>query len=305
MVIPRWNPVGSYLHLLQVKALTVVSKDFYFMKMSRSVLSLFGIDLCLHLIDQVWRLYIHRDGKIPARCGWLAQAARSHRAGGAVLHAGMVHIIGSITVGLVAGMAGQFFTLRAEINLFDWIEREVRGGEGTWLGNWSLPGMDAILESLLSGKAFISFAELDIGDVSIQTFGLAKCQTTQAVIVAVRRELFTSKVVFILAQSADVLFGDIQHRRQVFVILTAESLSGHDDLVLGINQSLGVVTLDHAARCRHFRRLVIDDIALDLVTIVALLGFLIFQELVQTFHLKLEPLFLFLLAFQLEFGLVI
>ena len=38
MVIPRWNPVGSYLHLLKVKALTVVSKDFYFMKMSRSQL---------------------------------------------------------------------------------------------------------------------------------------------------------------------------------------------------------------------------------------------------------------------------
>lgn len=69
-------------------------------------LSLIGIDLCLHLIDQVRRLRIHWDGKIPARCGWLAQTACLQRTGGAVFHAGMVGIIGSITVGLVAGMAG-------------------------------------------------------------------------------------------------------------------------------------------------------------------------------------------------------
>ncbi len=80
----------------------------------------------------------------------------------------MVNIIQAITVALVAGMADQFLSLWAEIDLFDGIEREVFCGEDTCVFALSLPGMDAILESLLLCKAFISFAELDIGDISIQ-----------------------------------------------------------------------------------------------------------------------------------------
>ena len=90
------------------------------------LLALFGIDLGFHRIDQVQRLRIHRHGKIPARCGGFAQAACLQRAGDAVFRAGMVNIIGAIAVDLVAGMAGQFFSLRTSIHLFVWIEREVR-----------------------------------------------------------------------------------------------------------------------------------------------------------------------------------
>lgn len=93
------------------------------------LLSLIGIDLGLHLIDQVGRLRIHWDGKIPARSRWLAQTACPHRAGSAVLRAGMVDIISSVAVDQVAGMACEFMSLRAEINLLAWIEREVRSGE--------------------------------------------------------------------------------------------------------------------------------------------------------------------------------
>jgi len=39
--------------------------------------SLFGIYICLHLIDQVQLLCIHLDGKIPARCSCLAQTQQS------------------------------------------------------------------------------------------------------------------------------------------------------------------------------------------------------------------------------------
>jgi hypothetical protein len=85
----------------------------------------------------------------------------------------MVHIIGSIAVGLVAGMAGQFIPVRTEKNLFDWIEREVRRGEEPGLGNWSLPAVDTLLEALLIGKARIAFTELDVGDVGIDVFILA------------------------------------------------------------------------------------------------------------------------------------
>ena len=75
----------------------------------------------------------------------------------------MIHIIGSKTVGLVAGMTGQFFTLRAEINLFVWIEREVRGGEGTWLGNWSLPGMDETARDGLTRQQFARYYLMRLG----------------------------------------------------------------------------------------------------------------------------------------------
>ena len=63
------------------------------------------------------------------------------------MRAGMVDIIGSKAVGLVAGMAGQFFPMRAEINLFDWIEREVRNAKEPRLRTWSLPAVNAILEA--------------------------------------------------------------------------------------------------------------------------------------------------------------
>ena len=134
------------------------------------LLSLFGIDLSLHRIDQVGLLRIHWDGKIPARGRWFGQTACLQRTDGTVFHAGMVHIIGSIEVGLVAGMAGQFFPLRTQIHLFGWLEREVRCGKKTCLHGWPLPAVDTILEALLIGKVRIAFTELDVGDISIDLF---------------------------------------------------------------------------------------------------------------------------------------
>ena len=90
------------------------------------LLALLGIDLGLHLIDRVRLLRIDRDGKVPAGCGGFAQTVRLQRAGGAVFDAGMVDIIGAMTVDLVAGITGQFFALWTEIHLLARIEREVR-----------------------------------------------------------------------------------------------------------------------------------------------------------------------------------
>jgi hypothetical protein len=66
--------------------------------------------------------------------------------------------------------------------------------------------MDALFESLLFSKALISLAELDIGDISIEAFRLAECQRFITMVVAVCRELLSSKVVFFLAKGAYVLF---------------------------------------------------------------------------------------------------
>ena len=89
------------------------------------------------------------------------------------------------------------------------------------------------------------------------------------------------------------------------MILGAEGLGGEDDLMFGIDQCLGVVALDHAVGSGHFHGLVIDGIALDLFALVADLGFLVFEELVQAFDLKLEPSFPFLLMFQFQLRLLI
>ena len=88
------------------------------------------------------------------------------------------------------------------------------------------------------------------------------------------------------------------------MILAAERLGGQNDLMLGIDQGLGVVALDHPVGGGHLHRLVIDDIALDLFAIAAALGFLLLQKLVQPFHLQLEAPFLFLLAFQFHLRVV-
>jgi hypothetical protein len=170
------------------------------------LLALFGIDLGLHLIDQVRWLRIHRDRKIPAGCGGFAQAARLQRAGGAVFRAGMVDIIGAIAVGLVAGMAGQFFSLGTDIHLLARIEREVSGREETWLGVGSLPAVDAILETLLIGKTWIAFAELDVGDVGIDLFLPAYRQAVERMVVAVGSELLALKIGFIFSDGDDVFF---------------------------------------------------------------------------------------------------
>ena len=52
-----------------------------------------------------------------------------HRAGGAILYAGVIHIIRSIAVDLVVRMTGQFVSLRAEINLLACIKRKIRSIE--------------------------------------------------------------------------------------------------------------------------------------------------------------------------------
>lgn len=67
--------------------------------------ALLAIDLRFHLIDQVGRQVLDRNGQIAANGICLSQTARPERAGGAVLRAGMVEIIRTMTVEVVAGMA--------------------------------------------------------------------------------------------------------------------------------------------------------------------------------------------------------
>ena len=124
-------------------------------------------------------------------------------------------------------------------------------------------------------------------------------------IVAIGGELFFLEEGLTFSDGDGVFFSAFDHGLQVLVILGCESLGGKDDLVFGIDQSLGVVALEHAVGGGHFHGLVINGIALDLFALAADLGFLVFDELVQTFDLKLEPFFPFLLMFEFQLRLLI
>ena len=199
---------GTQSKVVHALVHTDIGKDRFHDPKSPGInaLALLGIDLGLHLIDQVGRLRTHWDRKIPARSRWFAQTACPQRTDGAVLCTSMVDIIGSKAVGLVAGMAGQFFPMRAEINLFDWIEREIRNAKEPRLRTWSLPAVNASLETLLIGKARVTFAELDVGDVGIDLFILAHRQAVERMIVAIGGQLLALKIGFIFSDGGDVFF---------------------------------------------------------------------------------------------------
>ena len=118
----------------------------------------------------------------------------------------MVNIIGSIAVDLIAGMADQFFSLRTAIHLFTRIENKVRNSEEAGLDIWSLPPVNAILETLLIGKARIAFTELDVGDVGIDLFILAHSQAVERMIVAIGGQGLALKIGFIFSDGGDVFF---------------------------------------------------------------------------------------------------
>ena len=69
-----------------------------------------------------------------------------------------------------------------------------------------------------------------------------------------------------------ILFRAVQHRLEVFMILAGECLRGEDHLMFGIDQRLGIVSLNDPVRGRHLDRFVIHRIALDLFAVAAALG---------------------------------
>ena len=223
------------------------------------------------------------------------QALGSHRAEGTVLRASAIDIIDLVAVALATSATVQELALRTDINLAEGIEAKVRIGELRFFFHGSSSGMNAILEPLLFKEAGVSFAELQVRDIGIQLFGLAERQIGEAIIVAVRGELFALEVIGLLANGLHVLFATLEHGVQVVVVLAATRLGVHDDLVLFIHQCLRVVALDHAMRGGHLGRLVVRDIALGLVPTFSDLRFFLLQELVQAFDLLQQALFLVLL----------
>lgn len=72
------------------------------------------------------------------------------------------------------------------------------------------------------------------------------------------------------------------------ILATAEGCGVDDDLVLAIGQSLAVVTLDDAMRRPHFGRVVIRDVAADLLFPETVLRLILLEPPLETLGLLLQ-----------------
>jgi hypothetical protein len=140
----------------------------------------------------------------------------------------------------------------------------------------------------LRGVAGIPPPEIDVRDISIQVQLLAFPQIGVAVLVGVGGEDFSSKVCLTVPQALEILQSSVQHGRPMGMILTSTEGFGVDDyLVFGINESLAIVPLDDAMGRLHFGRVVIREVAADLLARGPVLGVITLEPLLQALSLLL------------------
>lgn len=159
-----------------------------------------------------------------------------------------------------------------------------------------VPGMESFLETLLFSKARISLAELDVGDVGIKAMLLAEGEIGLAEIIAVSTEGLASEKIRVLADLDHILLCGSQHRGEVFMILCAEGFGMQNDLMFLIDESLGIVALNHTMGTGHLGRLIISEVALDLFGSFASFRLVLLEESIEAFDLTGEAVFLTLAA---------
>jgi hypothetical protein len=88
---------------------------------------------------------------------------------------------------MAMSIATQDLAMRTDIRSFGFIKEEIGFGEKALFPVFllcdSLPGMDPVFESLLSGKALVALAKLDVGNVGVQALSLAQGQAGVAMII--------------------------------------------------------------------------------------------------------------------------
>src|SRR5262249_40370216 len=157
------------------------------------------------------------------------------------------------------------------------------------------------LMPLLRSKPGIAVAKVRIWAIGVELCLGTRLEILLAMIVAMGTQALACKLVLSQPDGLHVRFGSIQHRRHVPIVLpVAERLRMHDDLMLGIDQRLAVVTLNDAMSGVHLRRLVIGDVTLQLLALLPALGLVRGQEgfnagrlvVRQALELVLAPLLL-------------
>lgn len=78
------------------------------------------------------------------------------------------------------------------------------------------------------------------------------------------------------------------------ILATAEGFGMDDDLVLTIGQGLAVVTLDDGMGSPHFGRVVIRNVAADLLSYGPILSLVLLEPPLKALSLPLEALYLLL-----------
>jgi hypothetical protein len=147
----------------------------------------------------------------------------------------------------------------------------------------------------LCGIAGIPPAEIDVRDISIQAQLLAFAQIGVAVIVGVGGEDFSRTVLLTVPQALEILQSPVQQGRPMGMILTpAEGLGMHDDLVLAGDEGLAVVALDDPMGRFHLGRVVVREVAADLLARGPVLALILLEPslyplglLQQALHLAL------------------
>ncbi len=114
-------------------------------------------------------------------------------------------------------------------------------------------------------------------------------------IIAVGAQLLAFKIIFSFTDGLHVLLGALEHRFEIVMVLAiAHGLAIDDDLMLVVDQSLGIIALNHAVGGWHFRRFIVGDIALNLSFGLSLLRLVLFEKVIEAFDLPLETRFLLL-----------
>jgi hypothetical protein len=91
-----------------------------------------------------------------------------------------------------------------------------------------------------------------------------------------------------MAKTLQIRQGSGDHGRDVAMVLAiAERLTVNDDLVLGINDSLAVISLDNPVGSHHHGRIIVRNITLLFSTSRALLGLVFGQPFIKQLCLLL------------------
>ncbi len=95
-------------------------------------------------------------------------------------------------------------------------------------------------------------AEESIRDIGIESFLFALLDIGPTMIIRVGRQDRSPKVILTVADRLHVLFGSLNHRRHMLIVLAlSQGLPMNDDLMLGVHQGLAIVTLDIATSRLH------------------------------------------------------
>ena len=133
-----------------------------------------------------------------------------------------------------------------------------------------------LITSLVAG---IAAAEVGVGNDGVDTFLGAGLKVAFAVVVGVGEHFGIAVVVAAQSGLLRGAFGMIEEFAEDIAVLAAlGEVGGGDDLVLFVDDGLGVVALDHALGGGHFRGLGVGDVAFHLLAAGSLAGLVFVKE---------------------------